>query len=57
MKTSLVNEIRNITGSSGLLLGKDVSERKAGIWIEEPIAAQAIIRPKDTKEVSEILTL
>ena len=57
MDVSFVSAVKKITGDSGLLLGKDVSERKAGIWIEEPIAAQAIIRPKDTKEVSEILTL
>ena len=57
METNLVNKIKNITGESGLLLGKDVSERKAGIWIDKPIAARAIVRPKDTKEVSEILAL
>ena len=55
MDVSFVSAVKKITGDSGLLLGKDVSERKAGIWIEEPIAAQAIIRPKDTKEVLSLI--
>ena len=57
MEESIVSAIKQITGDSGILLGKEVSERKAGIWIEEPIKAQAIIRPKSTQELSKILTL
>ena len=57
VEESIVSAVKQITGDSGILLGKDVSERKAGIWIEEPIKAQAIIRPKSTQELSEILTL
>jgi len=57
LEESIVSAVKQITGDSGILLGKEVSERKAGIWIEEPIKAQAIIRPKSTQELSKILTL
>ena len=39
---SIVSAVKQITGDSGILLGKEVSERKAGIWIEEPIKAQEL---------------
>ena len=57
MNKDLINSIKKIVGESGIILGKEVEQRKAGIWIEEPLKARAIIRPRNTKEVSEVLFL
>ena len=57
MNKDLINSIKKIVGESGIILGKEVEQRKAGIWIEEPLKAKAIIRPRNTKEVSEVLFL
>ena len=50
-----IDKIKKIVGDKGLLVGSDVSNRKAGIWIEEGIKAKAIIRPKTAEEMSEVL--
>ncbi|MDG2061661.1 MAG: FAD-binding oxidoreductase [SAR86 cluster bacterium] len=53
----ILEEIKSIVGQKGILLGQDVSNRKAGIWIEEGIKAKAIVRPKNTEELSKVLNL
>ena len=53
----ILKDIETIVGSKGLILGEDVFNRKAGIWIDDGIRADAIVRPKDTKELSEVLEL
>ena len=49
MEESIVSAIKQITGDSGILLGKEVSERKAGIWIEEPIKLRQLSDQKAPK--------
>ena len=51
----ILKDIETIVGSKGLILGEDVFNRKAGIWIDDGIRADAIVRPKDTQELSEVL--
>lgn len=53
----ILKDIETIVGSKGLILGEDVFNRKAGIWIDDGIRADAIVRPKDTQELSEVLEL
>tara|TARA_Y100001970_G_scaffold271439_1_gene366695 strand:+ start:1506 stop:2891 length:1386 start_codon:yes stop_codon:yes gene_type:complete len=57
MNSEFLKKLQDISGDSSLITGGSVKERKAGIWIDEPIGASAIVRPKSTKEVSQILTL
>ena len=57
MDINFLEKLKGISGESSLITGNSVSERKAGIWIDEPIGASAIVRPRNTKEVSQILAL
>jgi FAD/FMN-containing dehydrogenase len=57
MNSEFLKKLQDISGDSSLITGSSVKERKAGIWIDEPIGASAIVRPKNTKEVSQILAL
>ena len=57
MNSGFLKKLQDISGDSSLIIGSSVKERKAGIWIDEPIGASAIVRPKNTKEVSQILAL
>ena len=57
MNSEFLKKLQDISGDTSLITGSSVKERKAGIWIDEPIGASAIVRPKNTKEVSQILAL
>ena len=48
---TILEEIEGVVGKKGLIIGDDVFNRKAGIWIDDGIKADAIIRPRDTKEI------
>ena len=52
---TILEEIEGVVGKKGLIIGDDVFNRKAGIWIDDGIKADALIRPKDTKELSKVL--
>ena len=54
---TILKEIERVVGEKGLITGEDVLNRKAGIWIDEGIYADAIVRPKDTDELSQILSI
>ena len=51
----LARKLADITGPGGVLTGIDVSSRPAGIWRSDTIAAKAIVRPRETAEVSAVL--
>ena len=53
----LISKISNIVGKKGTLIDSDVSERKAGIWLEDNIKAKVLVRPENTQELSKILKL
>ena len=55
--SQLVADLVGIAGSDGVLTGEDVSLRAVGIWRPQSIQALAIVRPRTTDEVSEILKL
>lgn len=55
MTTALIQQLSAILPPEGILQGQDVSQRKAGIWREDLIDAQAILRPHTTEQVSAIL--
>ena len=54
---TILEEIEGVVEKKGLIIGDDVFNRKAGIWIDDGIKADAIIRPKDTKELSQVLSI
>mgnify|MGYP001476316030 FL=1 len=53
----ILKDIEAIVGTKGILTGNDVANRKAGIWIDEGIKAKAIVRPKNTEELSKVLKI
>jgi len=54
---NLIEEIKNIVGTSGVLLGEDVTNRSDSWPPTGGCQAKAIIRPSSTREVSEVLRL
>ncbi len=54
---TLLQEIAHIVGPEGLLTGEDVSARSTGWISREPMEAAAIVRPRTTDEVSQVLRL
>ena len=51
----IIDEIKNIFGPKSVSLGRDISNRASSYWDPTPISAKAIVKPKDTNELSEIL--
>ena len=52
---NLLETLAAIVGEGGVLTGADVSSRAVGVWREGGVQAQAIIRPRDTAQVSAVL--
>ncbi len=50
-----ITELSALLGENGVLVGEDVSGRSARIWTDETVQATAIVRPRNTNEVSEVL--
>lgn len=55
-KSTLIAELKNIVGDSGVLEGESVSSRYPGYFMER-INSQLLVRPKTTDQVSRILKL
>jgi FAD/FMN-containing dehydrogenase len=53
----LVDELRSIVGDQGLLLGEDAAMRSCDPFRPVPPASGVIVRPADTAQVSEVLSL
>ncbi len=53
---TLLQQFEAIVGSNGVLTGEDVSSRAAG-WNKGPCEAAAILRPRNTEELSRILKI
>lgn len=49
--------LRAITGDSGVLDGADLAGRAAGFWNPAGLEARALVRPRNTDEVSQVLAL
>tara|TARA_E500000081_G_C6123722_1_gene349571 strand:- start:384 stop:1760 length:1377 start_codon:yes stop_codon:yes gene_type:complete len=54
---TILKEIESVVGEKGIIIGEDVFNRKAGIWIDDGIKADAIIRPQNTEELSKVLSI
>ncbi|HET8546405.1 MAG TPA: FAD-binding protein, partial [Bryobacteraceae bacterium] len=53
----IISEIQAILGPGGVLTGDDVRSRSAGWLTREPLRAAALLRPRSTEEVSEVLRI
>lgn len=53
----IVERLSKLLGPDAVLTGERVRERKSGIWRDAPIDAAAIVRPRTTSEVSQVLAL
>ena len=53
----VVEALKEALGGDCVLTGDAVSDRASGIWRSDPIQAKAIIRPRDTGQVSQALAI
>ena len=53
--TDVVEALKECLGEDCVLTGEAVSDRASGIWRSDPIKAKAIIRPRNTEQVSQAL--
>jgi FAD/FMN-containing dehydrogenase len=56
IRPRLLASLRAITGETGVLTGADVKARHPGVFMTE-IGADAIVRPRNTAEVSQVMAL
>jgi FAD/FMN-containing dehydrogenase len=52
---NVIEALQKALGEDSVLTGAAVQERQAGIWRRDTIQARAIIRPRDTRQVSVAL--
>jgi len=52
---ALTEKFRSFLGEEGVLAGDAVSDRVAGIWRQDRIAAPLLVRPRTTDEVAAVL--
>lgn len=52
---NVIEALQKALGADSVLTGPEVQERQAGIWRRDTIQAKAIIRPRDTRQVSVAL--
>ncbi len=55
--TDVVGALKESLGEDCVLTGDAVSDRASGIWRSDPIQAKAIIRPRNTEQVSQALAI
>ena len=53
----ILDQIKAIVGNKGFLDSNALGGRSAGIWDQRPLRALALVRPKTTAEVSEVLKI
>ncbi|WP_447530193.1 FAD-binding oxidoreductase [Vreelandella sp. TE19] len=54
---TLINELENIVGKKGVLLGDDVAQRSVDWFTKAPCEAKAIIRPQSTEQLSQVMAV
>ena len=54
---TLFDQIRDIVGESGILVGDEVRERPADWLGRSPNTASAIVRPSTTEQLSRVMRL
>ena len=54
---TLLRQIEDVVGAAGILSGKALAGRSAGIWSGDALQALALVRPATTAEVSAVMKL
>ena len=55
---SLIEELDSLLGAEKIIYGKDLDEKYHHVWkMDEPLKAMAMVTPKNTDEVSEIMKI
>ena len=55
--TQLLQQLEDLVGAAGILTGKALEGRSAGIWSGGELQALALVRPKSTDEVAAVMKL
>jgi FAD/FMN-containing dehydrogenase len=55
MTMEMIEALRAIVGDAGVLEAADVATRSAGAYRQDNLKAQALVRPKSTGEVSQVM--
>ena len=53
----LLQQLETVVGTAGILTGKALAGRSAGIWSGGELQALALLRPKTTAEVSAVMKI
>jgi len=53
----LLQQIESVVGAAGILTGKALAGRSAGVWSDGELKAMALVRPATTAEVSAVMKL
>ncbi len=54
---SIIDQLTQVVGESGILTGSALAGRSAGIWSGEELKALALVRPNSTEQVSAVLKI
>ena len=53
--TGLLQQLETIVGATGILTGKALAGRSAGVWSGGELQALALVRPNSTEQVSQVM--
>ncbi len=54
---NLIDQLSEIVGRDNIRSGPDLAERATSYWDSSPTVAKALVRPRSTQEVSDVLVL
>jgi FAD/FMN-containing dehydrogenase len=57
LRETLIGDLTDALGEGEVLCGSDVTRRSAGIWRDDTIRAEMMVRPSTTDEVSAIMRI
>ena len=53
----IIRELTDALGADNVITGDAVKERASGIWRKDPIQAKALLKPRNTEQVSQALAI
>jgi FAD/FMN-containing dehydrogenase len=54
---NFIDRLQQVVGANGIINGPDLAERAISYWDPAPTVAKALVRPRSTDEVSDVLRL
>jgi FAD/FMN-containing dehydrogenase len=55
--SELIEQLRQLLGEGGVVAGEALRQRASSYWDPSPLGARALVRPRSTEEVSQVLKL